>query len=361
MTISLCMIVKNEEKNLARCLDSIIDAVDEIIIVDTGSLDATKSIAQKYTSNIYDFKWIDDFSAARNFAYSKATMDYQMWLDADDIVPDESLKKIIRLKRSLDEDIDIVTMRYTTSFDEDGVPILTFARERLTRREKNYIWIDPVHECIPPAGEILHSDIEIYHKKQNQQDKNYRNLEIYLKLETKDHELTPRQQYYFAKELKAHNFFRQSAVYFEKFLSSGHGGVEESIDSCYNLSICYEKLGCKEKILPILFKSFEFAPPRAEICCRIGYYYKHRDNYKDAYTWFHIATTLPERETTGFALKDYQEYIPNLECCVCCCYLEKYDKAQVYNEIASLYKPKSKAIETNRRYFENLSKYLRQS
>ena len=73
ISISLCMIVKNEEKILSRCLDSVADLVDEIIIADTGSADATKEIARKYTKHIYDFKWTDDFSEARNFVFSKAT------------------------------------------------------------------------------------------------------------------------------------------------------------------------------------------------------------------------------------------------------------------------------------------------
>ena len=69
-TISLCMIVKNEERVLARCLDSVADLVDEIIIVDTGSTDATKEIAARYTEKIYDFVWQDHFAAARNFSFS---------------------------------------------------------------------------------------------------------------------------------------------------------------------------------------------------------------------------------------------------------------------------------------------------
>ena len=73
ITLSLCMIVKDEEDVLGRCIDSVKSIVDEIIIVDTGSVDATKDIAKSYTDKVYDFKWIDDFSAARNFSFSKAT------------------------------------------------------------------------------------------------------------------------------------------------------------------------------------------------------------------------------------------------------------------------------------------------
>lgn len=72
-TISLCMIVRNEEKVLARCLESVRGCVDEIIIVDTGSSDGTKEIAARFTDKIYDFEWIDDFSAARNYSFEQAT------------------------------------------------------------------------------------------------------------------------------------------------------------------------------------------------------------------------------------------------------------------------------------------------
>lgn len=77
ITISLCMIVKNEEDVLARCLESVKDVVDEIIIVDTGSTDKTKTIAKEFTDKVYDFKWVNHFAKARNFAFSKAKMDYQ--------------------------------------------------------------------------------------------------------------------------------------------------------------------------------------------------------------------------------------------------------------------------------------------
>ena len=86
ITVSLCMIVKNEEDILARCLDSLKGLMDEIIIVDTGSTDRTKEIAANYTDKIYDFSWCDDFAAARNFSFYKATKEYIYAPDADEVL-----------------------------------------------------------------------------------------------------------------------------------------------------------------------------------------------------------------------------------------------------------------------------------
>lgn len=120
-TISLCMIVKNESAVLARCLDSIADLMDEIIIVDTGSTDNTKEIAAQYTSRIYDFKWTSDFSAARNFSFSKATMEYIYTADADEILDDANRERFLRLKDALLPEIEIVQMKYVTQGTFDTV------------------------------------------------------------------------------------------------------------------------------------------------------------------------------------------------------------------------------------------------
>ena len=94
ITISLCMIVKNEEDTLARCLDTVQDIVDEINIVDTGSTDRTKEIAKKYTSRIFDYPWNDSFSDARNESFKHATKDYILYLDADDVLLEPDRKKL---------------------------------------------------------------------------------------------------------------------------------------------------------------------------------------------------------------------------------------------------------------------------
>lgn len=91
--LSVCMIVKNEERVIERCLQSIQGIADEIIIVDTGSEDDTKEIASKYTEQVYDFIWVNDFAKARNYAASKATGDWILALDADEYVDRESFEK----------------------------------------------------------------------------------------------------------------------------------------------------------------------------------------------------------------------------------------------------------------------------
>ncbi|WP_306481128.1 glycosyltransferase family 2 protein [Bacillus toyonensis] len=97
ITISLCMIVKNEESSLGQCLQSIEGVPDEIIIVDTGSTDKTKEIALKWTSHVLDFEWINDFAAARNFAFQHATMDYILWLDADDVFLKKDYQRLSKI------------------------------------------------------------------------------------------------------------------------------------------------------------------------------------------------------------------------------------------------------------------------
>ena len=94
--------------------------MDEIIVVDTGSVDRTKEIVEKYTSNIYDFQWIDDFAAARNFSFSKATQEYILWLDADDVLLEDAQEALKLLKRELDPKIDAVSMPYHLAMDSNG-------------------------------------------------------------------------------------------------------------------------------------------------------------------------------------------------------------------------------------------------
>jgi glycosyltransferase involved in cell wall biosynthesis len=328
--------------------------MDEIIIVDTGSTDRTKEIAGKFTDKVYDFEWIDDFSAARNEAYSKATMDYQMWLDADDILPPEELKKLIALKKELDPSVDMVSMKYHTAFDSKGNPMLTSTRGRLTRRALGIKWEDPIHEYMPVQANNVYADIYVHHLKNPKEGDGNRNLNIYTALESSGKPMTPRQVYYFARELKDHGMWAKAAWYFEKFLDSGQGWKEDNIASCLALSMAYNALGASDKIVPVLTKSFRYDAPRAEICCELGYYYKRAEDYNTAFKWFNLALNLGAPDSKGFVLQDYLDYIPNIECCVCRYKLGDIEGAIMYNEKAALAKPNDSGVEHNRKFFAEL-------
>lgn len=148
ITISLCMIVRDEENGLGRCLDGVKDIADEIVIVDTGSTDRTKEIAAEYGAVIYDFEWIDDFAAARNEAFSKATKEYILWLDADDTIEEIDRVRFKKLKETLSPQYQSVTMPYNLAFDSEGKVTSSLRRNRLVRRDCGFQWIGPVHEYL---------------------------------------------------------------------------------------------------------------------------------------------------------------------------------------------------------------------
>src|SRR5262245_32171671 len=97
------MIVRNEEPQLADCLAPLADLFDEIIVVDTGSTDATKEVAARFTPHVFDFAWCDDFSAARNESLRRASGDWIFWLDADDRLTPENIERLRQLLDSLDQ------------------------------------------------------------------------------------------------------------------------------------------------------------------------------------------------------------------------------------------------------------------
>ena len=203
ISLTLCMIVKNEEAVLERILQSVSGIVDKILIADTGSSDRTKEIAEQYASWVFDFPWCDDFSAARNFLVEKVCTDYWMWLDADDVLDEKNLEKLKALKASLDKKVDVVMMEYATGFDTDRKVTFSYYRERILKTSGNFRWSGRVHEAVAPRGNIFYSDIQIQHRKCIQGDLD-RNLRIYEKMLTEEKKLEPRHQLYYGRELFYH-------------------------------------------------------------------------------------------------------------------------------------------------------------
>jgi glycosyltransferase involved in cell wall biosynthesis len=347
------MIVKNEEKVLARCLDSVRGIADEIIVVDTGSEDRTKEITRGYTDKIYDFQWIDDFAAARNFAFEKAAMEYILWLDADDLFMEEDQQKLLDLKKTLDPSVDSVTMHYYLAFDAKGNVTSSLRRNRLVKRTRNFRWEGAVHECLVVGGTIFNSDIAVTHKKVRIDTVN-RNIEIYERRLAKGEEFSPRDLYYFANELFDHQRHQEAAEYYIKFLDTGQGWFEDNIAACGKLADIYMHLKDWDNAMKYSLQSFKYDVPRAEACCRIGFLFLSKNMVKQAAAWYKITTQLEKPgDNLGFTNHACWTWLPHLQLCVCYDRLGLHQLAYEHNEIARSYIPNDQRVLYNKQYFED--------
>lgn len=347
------MIVKNEEKVLARCLDSIKDAVDEIIIADTGSTDATEEIARRYTDKVYPFGWCGDFSAARNFSFSKASKPFVMWLDADDVIPPESLNRLIALKKEL-ESTDAVMMKYDTAFDENGTATFSYYRERIVRRALNPVWKGKVHEVLDYTGRTLYPDISVEHRP-HKREYTTRNLEIYEEQLRTGGDFCARDVFYFARELYYHKKYDRAIQMLSSFLKREDAWAENKIEACRILSYCHSESGDREAALSALFTSFLYDSPRAEVCCDIGNLFLSLNEYKKAVYWFQCALRAERHMESGaFVDRNAYGYLPCIQLAVCYDRLKDYRAAEKYNELAGGYRPKAPAYLANLKYFSSL-------
>ncbi|MEN6487413.1 MAG: glycosyltransferase, partial [Smithella sp.] len=183
-TLSLCMIVKNEENNLVRCLKSIRDIVDEMIIVDTGSTDKTKVLSKIFGAKVYDFPWTGDFSAARNHSLAQAAGDWILILDADEIISaldHDELKTLVNRNLSSPAAYSFDTRNYIKNEsvlgwtpndgkypEETHHGWMTTAKVRLFPRKKNVFFINPVHEIVDnslqqAAIPIFNCNVVVHH------------------------------------------------------------------------------------------------------------------------------------------------------------------------------------------------------
>lgn len=354
ITISLCMIVKNEEEVIGRCLDSVRGLVDEINIVDTGSDDRTKEIVKKYTNRIFDFQWIDDFSAARNFSFQQATMDYVLWLDADDVLTAEDQEKFKLLKQSLQPAIDAVSMNYHLSFDHEGNVTSLLRRYRLAKRVHEFKWIGAVHEYLSVSGNLFDSEVAVTHSPLSHDSG--RNITIYKKLLASGETLSPRDTFYYANELMDHSDFETAVLYYEEFLDSKLGWIEDNIRACFRLADCYHKLNDKNKELSSTLRTLAYDIPRPEACCRLGYYFMEQFKNYEAIHWYSQAFLYENHQQISFQNTSFSTWLPNLQLCVLYDRLKQYDKANHHNELARKYKPNDDNILKNKKYLDEVIK-----
>jgi glycosyltransferase involved in cell wall biosynthesis len=154
-TLSVALIARDEEQVLGRILQDAAGFSDELVVIDTGSLDRTTEIACQYGARVYDHEWVDDFAAARNASFDNCTSDWIMWLDADDRVPQPAQRAFARAKRSLAEraDVDTVYVPYRLEYANEGAESFSgcINRVRMVRRDGAFRWVGRIHESLHVA------------------------------------------------------------------------------------------------------------------------------------------------------------------------------------------------------------------
>lgn len=296
-SISVCMIVKNEEKTLAKCLNSLAGIPDEIIIVDTGSTDKTKKIAGDYTDKIFDFTWVDDFAAARNFSLEKATCEYVYVADADEMLDAENLARFRQLKQAMLPEVEVVEMAYfhknehttTSNFEVEYRP-------KLFRRLRAFRYIDPLHEVLRTDPVVYRSNIVVNHHPAP--NHGGRDLAHFKRLVDDGQRFSARLEMMYARELMLAGSsadFLNARPYFEAVECD----ASRSAEALRRAACILARVAAIQQDAAALLRYAApelVGQPPAEICCALGDYFLAQNAGPQAMDWYGAALSGADPE-----------------------------------------------------------------
>ncbi|QDP41277.1 TPR domain-containing glycosyltransferase [Radiobacillus deserti] len=309
-TVSLCMIVKNEEKYLKRCLDSVKDKVQELVIVDTGSTDKTVEIAESYHAKVYNYEWNNDFAEARNYAITQATSDFILILDADEYIAGD-----INFTEALQDRYDY----YITgikNFSNNGT-VYSHDAIRVFKNGINLSYYGRVHEHLDIEGlNLSHGKLGklINHdgyQKQVMVEKNKyeRNMKL-LKLESKENP-TGYNLYNLARAYKQNEDYTKAVETFKKAYSLSKKNAILN-DLLYQLVDCLRLQGRFEEGMQVCEEAIEVFPDYTDLHYVKGLLFMEAGYLEEAKQAFQKCLLLGEvengttREGTGSYLSNYQ-------------------------------------------------------
>lgn len=366
--VSVCMIVKNEEQVLARCLQSLGDFPDELIIVDTGSTDKTVEIATNFGAKVFHFDWVDDFSKARNYSFEQATKPYIMWLDADDVILPQDLQKLKDLKPNLSKDMYLMIYDYYQ--DQFGNPKSDLWRERIVRNTPELRFQYPIHECIPmtakPDLTSKQCDIRITHKRTDDCiiADNGRNLRILEKAcNSEEYRDDVRVRYYYGKELQDKGQAEEAAKHLHIVANSDQGWIEDKICAQFRIAQCYHSMSLQEESLVrkngfrdearrAAKKAIRMDDRWAEPYIVLGTLALDEQDWEEAAFWFETSLK-PIPNVLSPIHTDNYTWLPRLQLVVCYGNLGQFDKAMQYNEEALKHNPTHPSLIHNKKWIQS--------
>ena len=283
-SISLCMIVKNEEHYLARCLNNLKPLVDELIVVDTGSDDSTRDIAEVFGAKVFDYEWQDDFAAARNFSLKKASGGWILVMDADEVIAASDHGKILDLikKSKNNKHAYVLTTRnYTDRQDSAGYSENTgqykeemstgwipSKKVRLFQNQKGVHFVFPVHEQVDPVLSdmgisLVESPIPVHHYGKLDQARTAERWQTYYDIGHKKLASQPDNDHAL-KELAIQagllSKWEEAATLWKSFIDRN----PDSVDGYLNITRVMANCGDYEQANRYADKAFQIAGDRSE-------------------------------------------------------------------------------------------------
>lgn len=301
--ISVCIITKNEAENLDKCLTALKPYPFEIVVVDTGSTDNSKEVALKYTDKVYDFEWVNDFSAARNFSISRASHNMIFVLDTDEFVLEFDLNEVEKLIEKNPKSVGLI--KRLDYFEIDGERhCQNTIVDRIFNR-KYYRYERPIHEILVPIGNITTTSYNLpiavdhigYLGSENKlYEKAMRDIDLLIPEIEKD----PNEPYYYFQMGQSYLFMRdyeRANEYFEKSMIHNPPPEEDYtrilVCNYGNMLIDARKLDKAASMLSY----YEYYNNNADYLCMIGALYLNMNQPLKALPELVKALSAPTRDS----------------------------------------------------------------
>ena len=350
-TLSVCLIVKDEERVLGRCLFAAVQFADELIVVDTGSKDRSREIAGEYTDLVFSEPWQNSFAVARNFAASKATCDFVMWLDADDVMEPNEIRKLNELKERLNASIDVVFVAYRNYGFLSDIGL----RDRIHRRELSCRWEGDIHEAICIGADwskLLCPEITIIHKKEHVNDPD-RNIRMFEDIKKTGKLSGAFALAFFCRELALRDYKDKALDAWQDMLT-----LEPSVNQVQYALVFLSMMLLRQKeyekcrmLIHTAADKYK-VPLSAFFRYQLGLAAEGMGDTKEAERQYRLATDTPVDTTTGMIeFTGYDNYLPCIKLCALAYDSGDMASSEAWNNRAGQAWPQGRAWRINRERF----------
>ena len=354
-TLSAAMIVRDGGELFRQCLISIRPWLDDLVVVDTGSLDDSREIAKSFDARLFEFKWIDHFAAARNESFKHVKTTHALWVDSDDVIlGGENLRPLIE-EMELSPLILGAWCPYEYAFDEYGNVSTLHRRERVVRMDAGWAWKYRIHEVLQPQrkGLWLKRDNIVWRHQRPPTPQTERNLRLLLV----EHSENPEDlrtiynighQYFTAKD------WPKAADWLERFYLDERGLLVERWQAICFASRAARQMQDLDKALTLAMMAVSLAPWWADGYLQVAEAYHAMEEWERAIHWAHLARQHQDEPVPEPAFTCPIEEKAQVACILNRCYgvMSKYEEAIKEAELALKFMPKHEGLLHNQKLFK---------